>query len=63
MVAMGFLGVSSASAVNTALCSVDPGSNPCSARNQISSAHLVASKALNLNNIQNVSCDILFQEM
>jgi len=61
LMAMAFVGASSAMAENTALCSVDE--SPCEAANRVTHIHettLSGSKATLLNSISNVLCDVLF---
>jgi hypothetical protein len=59
LMAMAFVGASSAMAEQTALCSADE--NPCAAGNQLSSVHEVSvGKATLLSSNLNVECNVLF---
>jgi hypothetical protein len=61
LMAMAFVGASSAMAESTSLCSVDE--SPCETANRISHVHettLSGGKATLLNSISNVLCDVLF---
>ncbi len=60
-VAMAFVGASSAMAGNTALCKADQ--NPCAKANLVTHLHALTAagnKAVILNNILNVECDLLY---
>jgi hypothetical protein len=59
LMAMTFVGASSAMAEQTALCSVDE--NPCAADNQLGAVHEVSvGKATLLSSAINVECEVLF---
>jgi hypothetical protein len=59
LIAMAFIGASSAMAESTSLCTADE--NPCAEKNQIASVHEVSvGKATLLTNAINVECNVLF---